>query len=210
MLYSFPHRSCQLLLTQMLKIPFFVLKPAMSIKYKFQDQTKPYFVSFAVVNWIDVFIRNEYRNILLDCFRHCQKEKGLEIYSWVIMPSHVHLIIGTQKEKMENIMRDLKSYSAKKLEKAIRTHQEESRREWILWMMERAGKKNSQNKNFQFWRQDNHPIELSDNKMMDQKLDYIHNNPVLSGFTDTPESYLYSSARDYFGTKGLLDIKFIE
>jgi putative transposase len=182
----------------------------MSTKYKFQDQTKPYFVSFAVVYWIDVFIRKEYRNILLDCLQHCQKEKGFEIYSWVIMSSHIHLIIGSQKEKMGNIMRDMKSYSAKKLEKAIRNNPEESRREWILWMMKKAGKENSQNKDFQFWRQDNHPIELSDNKMMEQKMNYIHNNPVLAGFTDASESYLYSSARDYVGIKGLLEIKFIK
>jgi putative transposase len=80
----------------------------------------------------------------------------------------------------------------------------------MLWLMERVGKKNSQNKDFQFWEQDNHPIELFDNNIMQQKLDYIHNNPVSAGFVDDPASYLYSSARDYSGSKGLLDIKFIE
>ena len=92
----------------------------------------------------------------------------------------------------------------------IKNNLHESRREWMLWMMEKAGKENTQNKDFQFWMQDNHPIELFDNKIMQQKLDYIHNNPVVGGFTDEPESYLYSSARDYSGRKGLLDIKFIE
>jgi hypothetical protein len=77
-------------------------------------------------------------------------------------------------------------------------------------MMERAGKKNGNNNKFQFWQQDNHPIELWDNYMMQQKLDYIHNNPVSSGFVLNPEDYLYSSAKDYTGEKGLIEIKLIE
>jgi putative transposase len=181
----------------------------MSNKYKFQDQAKPYFVTFSVVYWIDVFIRNEYKDLFLDCVRHCQKEKGLEVYVWVIMTSHIHMIIGTSKNKMEDIMRDLKSRSSRKLKDEIKSHPQESRREWILWLMERAGRKNSQNNNFQFWKQDSHPIELYDNKIMEQKIDYIHNNPVKAGFVDEPEHYLYSSARDYSGGKGLLDIKFL-
>jgi hypothetical protein len=63
---------------------------------------------------------------------------------------------------------------------------------------------------YKFWDQDNHPIELFDNKIMQQKLDYIHNNPVEAGFVDKAEEYLYSSARNYAGIKGLIDLKYIE
>ena len=77
-------------------------------------------------------------------------------------------------------------------------------------MMERAGSKNKHSRGYQFWQEGNHPVELSDNLIMDQKLEYIHLNPVQSGFVDVPENYLYSSARDYAGQKGLIDIKFIE
>jgi putative transposase len=182
----------------------------MSTKYKIRDQQKLYFVSFAVVYWLDVFIRNEYKNILLDSLKHCQKTKGLEIYAWCIMTSHVHLIIGTTGNKMEDILRDFKSFTSRSIRNAIQEHPSESRREWMLWLMERAGKKNSNNNDYQFWQQDNHPIELWDNYMMDQKLEYLHMNPVLSGFVDRPEAYLYSSARDYAGEKGLLDIQLIQ
>ena len=75
----------------------------MSRKYKFRDQDKLYFVSFAVVNWIDLFIRNEYKDVLLKSFEHCIKTKGLELYAYCIMTSHVHLIMGSNKEPMENI-----------------------------------------------------------------------------------------------------------
>ncbi len=97
-----------------------------------------------------------------------------------------------------------------KLKKAIRENSKESRRDWMLWMMQRAGKWNGNNKDFQFWQQDNHPIELVDNYMLDQKLTYLHNNPVESGYVSNPEDYTYSSARDYCGEKGLLDIQLIE
>jgi putative transposase len=75
--------------------------------------------------------------------------------------------------------------------------------------MERAGKKNINNIDWQFWQQDNHPIELFSNEMMDQKLAYIHNNPVVAGFVDEPAAWLYSSARDYEGKRGLLEVMFI-
>jgi putative transposase len=182
----------------------------MSVRYKFRDQTKLYFVSFAVVYWLDVFIRNEYKEILLDSLRFCQKEKGLEIYAWCIMTSHVHLIIGTNKEKLENIMRDFKSHTSRTLKKAIKNNIQESRKAWMLWLMERAGAKNSNNQSFQFWQQDNHTVELWDNYMMEQKLNYTHENPVTAGIVSKPEDYIYSSARDYAGEKGLLEIKFIQ
>lgn len=179
----------------------------MSRKYKFRDQDKIYFVCIVVVYWIDVFIRNEYKDLLLDSLKFCQKKKGLELYAYCIMTSHVHLIIGTHGNKMEDILRDFKSHTSREMKRAIKEHPQESRKEWILWMMERAVKKNLNNKVFQFRQQHNHPIELSRNKMMVQRLEYIHNNPVVAGFVESPEEYVYSSAKDYYtDEKGLIEI----
>ena len=100
----------------------------------------------------------------------------------------------------------MKAFTSTKLHKAILEHPQESRREWMLWMMERAGKRNGNNKDFQFWQQHNQPIELNTNELMQQKLDYIHNNPLVSGFVENPEDWLFSSARDYCGGKGLVEI----
>lgn len=182
----------------------------MSRKYKIRDQERLYFVSFAVINWIDVFIRNEYKDILIDSLKFCQKNKGLEIYAWCIMTSHVHLIIGTNGQKIEDILRDFKSFTSTQLRKALQENPTESRKEWILWMMKRAGTKNSNNDDFQFWQQHNHPIELSDNQIMQQTLDYLHNNPVAAGFVFKPEEYVYSSCSTYAGEMGLLDIIYIQ
>lgn len=182
----------------------------MSSKYKFKNPDGIYFISFAVVYWIDVFIRNEYKNIFLESLKYCQQNKGLKVHAWVIMTSHVHLIISASDNKLEDIVRDFKSFSSRKLKEAIQDNPQESRKEWMLWMMERAGKKNSNNGNWQFWQQDNHPIELWDNYMQEQKLNYLHQNPVEAGFVARAEDYCYSSANDYCDEKGLLDIVKIE
>ena len=178
----------------------------MSKKYKFRDHSKLYFVSFSVTNWIDLFIRNEYREILLDSIRYCQKEKEMELYGWCIMTSHVHLIIGTRGNPLSNIMRDLKRHTSEELHKAIKNNSTESRREWMLWMMERAANKNKNPAKFQLWQPESHPIQLMNNEMAHQKLDYIHNNPVEAGFVTKAEEWTYSSAIDYYGGKELLEI----
>ena len=78
----------------------------MSRKYKFGDSDKLYFISFAVVNWIDVFVRKEYKNVVIESWKYCREKKGLEIYGWVIMPSHVHMIISSEENKLEDIISD--------------------------------------------------------------------------------------------------------
>ena len=99
-------------------------------------------------------------------------------------------------------------HTSEKLKEAIKQNKQESRREWMLSMMEQVGKSNNQNANFQFWIQDNHPIVLDTIDIVWQRLSYIHNNPVVAGFVDKPEEYLYSSARDYyFDMEGKLPIK---
>ncbi len=132
----------------------------MSRKYKFWDSDKMYFISFATVHWIDVFTRNEYREILLESWKFCQKEKGFEIFAWCIMPSHVHMIVSSHGSKLEDIIRDMKSFTSRKIREAITNHPQESRREWMKWMMERAGKNNVSNNDWQFWQQNNMPLEI--------------------------------------------------
>jgi putative transposase len=184
----------------------------MSEKYKIRDQNKLYFVTFAVVGWIDVFTRREYRDLLLESLKHCQKQKGLEIYAWCMMSNHVHLIVGRHGElKIEEIIRDLKKFTSVQITKSIESNRGESRREWMLELFSRAATNSKKHIKYMFWQNEYHPIELSTNEMMDQRLDYIHNNPIESGIVEKAEEYIYSSARDYINNvEGLLVIKFIE
>ena len=81
----------------------------------------------------------------------------------------------------------------------------------MLRIFQEEGSKNSRNKEYQFWRQDNQPEELYSSKFVFQEINYIHNNPVESGLIEKPEDYLYSSAKGYHATKkcGLPDLEFL-
>ncbi|MGE0019407.1 MAG: transposase [Draconibacterium sp.] len=176
----------------------------MSRKYKFLNPEGVYFVSFAVQGWTDVFTRNEYKNILIDNLKYCQTHKGLEIFAWCIMTNHVHLIIRAGGDiHLSDILRDYKKYTSKAIIKAITDNIQESRKEWLLHQFKT-------NEGYRFWRNSNNPIELWSNKVIDQKIDYIHQNPVEAGLVFRPEDYVYSSAADYAGDNGLLDILVIK
>ena len=179
----------------------------MSIKYKFSDPDGLYFVTFAVVGWIDVFTRVIYKDLLLDSFRYCIKEKGLAIHGYVIMSNHVHLIISRKgNQQLSAIMRDLKKFSSVNILKEIISNSEESRKEWMLYLFAQAGQKNNNNTHYQFWQQDNHPIELDAHRIIfDQKLDYIHQNPVKAGWVTEAAAYVYSSASNYEEKGGVLE-----
>lgn len=109
--------------------------------------------------------------------------------------------------KMSDILRDLKKFTSKEILKAIEKNPQESRKEWMLATFKNAGEHNGNNTNYQFWRQDNMPVELYSPVATEKKLDYIHNNPVEAGIVEKPEDYLYSSAKVYAGEKGLLEVE---
>ena len=182
----------------------------MGRKYIFHQHDQFYFVSFATVQWVDVFTRRIYCDIIVDSLRYCIDNKSLELYAWCIMSNHVHLIISSEKGNLSDIMRDMKRHTSKAILKAIEDNTGESRKDWLLWMFKRAGQHNPNNDTYQFWQQHNHPIELATVEMLYQRLDYLHNNPVASGAVDYPPNYLYSSAKDYYtDEQGLLPVTLI-
>ncbi|MGB4415417.1 MAG: transposase, partial [Paludibacter sp.] len=127
-----------------------------------------------------------------------------------IMFNHVHLIFSSVKEeKPELILGSFNRFTSKAIVAAIKENHQESRKEWLLKQFEEAAEKSSNVKHYQVWRHDNKPIELWSNKVIDEKLYYIHNHPVEEGLVFRTEHYLYSSAIDYAGEKGLLDIVLI-
>ena len=178
----------------------------MSRNYKFYNPEGLYFISFAVVGWLDVFARNEYKDLFLESLEFCQKQKGLEIHAWCVMSSHVHLIFRSiNGQNPELLIGDLKRFTSRSIVKSIIENPSESRKEFLLNYFSKEAEKSSNVKHYQFWRHDNKPIELWSNKVIQQKIDYVHNNPVEEGIVFRPEDYKYSSASDYAGKKGLLD-----
>lgn len=182
----------------------------MSNKYKFRNPEGCYFVTFAVVGWVDVFTRTVYKDILIESWKYCQKQKGLLVHAYVIMTNHVHMIISRNSSMLlENIMRDMKKFTSVKIIEAIK-RENEIRKYWMLQIFARAGGNNSNNTTYQFWQQDNHPIECDTAEILEQKMSYIHENPVRAGFVEKAEDWVYSSASDYYcNRKGLMELSYV-
>ncbi len=178
----------------------------MSTGYQIKEQDKLHFVTLQVVEWVDIFSRQKYRDIIIENLSYCQKNKGLEIYAWVIMSNHIHLLIRSEKEELSNILRDFKSYTSKKILEAINSS-DESRRDWMLKIFKDAAFKHKRNSEYQFWTHENHAEYIFSQKFIEQKVEYIHDNPVRAGIVEKQEEYRYSSAKDYAGEKGLLEIE---
>lgn len=108
----------------------------------------------------------------------------------------MHLIVKAKEGyKLSAIIRDFKKFTAQQIIKSIK-EEPESIREWLLSEMLKACKANSKEQTYQLWRNDNHPIELYNNEVINQKINYIHNNPVEEGIVIKAEDYLYSSTND--------------
>jgi len=182
----------------------------MSEKYKIYSAEAPYFMTFTIVHWVDLFTRPEYRNIVTESLKYCQKNKGLIIYTYCIMTNHIHMIAASESgKKLENIIRDFRGYTSKKLRKEIELSSSESRKKWMLKLFHYEGIKRKSNKGFQLWKRNYHPIELFSQKFFKEKLNYIHQNPVKAGFVFEPHHYIYSSASNYAEGIGMIDVEVI-
>ena len=167
----------------------------MSEKYKTHSDGL-YFVTFSVVGWLDIFTRRLYQEILIDSIIYCKQNKQLKIFCYCIMPSHVHFISYSENGSLSNVLRDLKAHTAKQLIKAIEENPQESKKELFLKLFKYFGNKSPQNQQMQFWKHDNHPFFLYSNQMIEQKINYIHNNPVEAGFVNNTNEWRLSSANE--------------
>ena len=167
-----------------------------------------YFITTTVVDWIDIFTRPIYKQIILDSLIYCQKEKGLDIYAWVLMSNHLHMVVGVRDDKqtISDILRDFKKYTSKKILASIEENPEESRKVWMVDRFWFVGNNDRKIKNYKFWQDGNNIEQIYTYEFFLQKVNYIHNNPVKQEIVERPEDYLYSSARDYAGLKGLLNV----
>lgn len=175
-------------------------------KYKISDQEQLYFLTITVVKWVDIFTRKDYKIIITDSLNFCILNKGLEVYAWVIMSNHIHLIVRAKEGFMlSNIIRDFKKFTSKLIVETI-MEIGESRKDWLLDKFSFEARRTGRAKNYKLWTDDNHPICLNKSEWVLQRLNYIHQNPVRQTLVSKPEDYVFSSAIDYADGKGLVDI----
>ena len=178
-------------------------------RYFVEDQHAPYFLTMTVVHWIDLFTRKEYKHIIVDSLSYCLEKKGLTIYAWVLMSNHLHLIARVEAPNtMTGFLRDFKKFTSKVIIESIQSINE-SRRDWLLDKFGFEAHRTRRAEQFKVWQDGNHAVFLESASFIEQKLNYIHENPVRQEIVENAEDYLYSSALDYSGRKGLVKIELI-
>ncbi|MCM1067447.1 MAG: transposase [Muribaculaceae bacterium] len=158
------------------------------------------FITTTIVDWVDIFTRECYCDIVIESLQHCIEHKGLCICSWVLMTNHIHMLCYAERADVPlwAILRDFKRYTSRQLYDAIDGNQAESR----LWMTDHFRHPGGIN----LWQDGYDEFAVYELSTLIQKTNYIHNNPVKAGFVDRPEHYRYSSAVDFAGRKGLLPL----
>ena len=177
----------------------------MSTGYQIKDQKGIHFLTFQIVDWIDIFTRKIYKDILIDSFKFCIENKGFQLFAYIIMSNHVHIIAQSSEGKLSENIRDIKKFSSVKILETIQQIRE-SRKDWMLERFRFNASLRKVNKNYQVWTHENHAILIYSNLFIKEKIKYIHNNPVKAGIVEKPEDYLYSSARNYASLNAPIDI----
>ncbi len=156
------------------------------------NENLTHFLTLTIIEWIDIFTKPAYFTAIINSLKYCQRNKGLEIYEFVIMPNHLHLIIGAKENyELSQIISDFKRFTTKEILSLLKN----DNRRYILNLIKNsfARKKGNQQ---QIWQRENYPEVIESEKFLEQKVKYIYENPVKSGLVENPEDWLYSSARN--------------
>ena len=179
-------------------------------RYHIVDQKATYFLTLTVVEWVDLFTRPEYRDVVVSSLNFCIREKGLVLNAWVIMSNHIHLVGRVNADLgMSGFLRDFKKHTSKELIKTVLSIPE-SRRNWLLSIFKKEAIRINRAKNYKVWQDSNHAVDLSNNSIdIMNKIDYVHMNPVKAGWVTEPDLFKYSSAIDYGGQKGMIELEVV-
>ena len=168
-------------------------------RYKFTAPDQPHFMTLTVLNWLPIFTHPEAVNIILNSLRHLMAE-GMKAYAYVILEKHLHLI--AQSQQIDKDIARFKSFTAKQLLAYLK----EKNAKTLLAQLAFYKKAHKDDRTYQFWQEGVHPELIQSDDMMKQKIDYIHNNPVKRGYVDNPSHWRNSSARNYEGQQGKLEV----
>ena len=169
-------------------------------RYRIFESEYPYFMTCTIVAWLPVFARPPLVDIIFDSWRFLQRQRGFEIFGYVIMENHLHWI-ARAPDLSEQVGR-FKSYTARRIIDSLEQHG------YTTLLDERRFYKlrHKVDQTHQLWQEGSHPQQIRDDQMMLQKLEYTHNNPIRRGYVEQPSHWRYSSAGDYEGRKGLIDV----
>jgi REP element-mobilizing transposase RayT len=169
-------------------------------RYRIFETEFPYFMTCTIVGWLPVFTRPEAVQILFDCWRFLQQNKNFSLYGYVVLENHLHLIASAPR--LSGAMKSFKMFTARQIIDLLERHAAN-----VLLRQLRAHKLPHKTRSeYQMWQEGSQPKRIDNAEMMLQKLEYMHNNPVDRGYVDDPLHWRYSSARNYAGLHGLVDV----
>jgi putative transposase len=169
-------------------------------RYRIFDTIYPHFLTCTVVGWLPVFTRPECVEIVLDSWRFLQKAERMTLLGYVVLENHLHFVATS--ENLAKQVGDFKSFTARKIIDWLESHGENS----LLAQLQREKALHKADRQYQLWQEGSHPKQITTDEMMLQKLEYMHYNPVKRGYVDDPIHWRYSSARNYAGQPGLIQI----
>jgi len=176
----------------------------MRTRYKITDAGHIYFITCTIVEWIPVFTRKAYIDILINPLTFCRRNKGLKIFAYAILDNHLHLVISG--DNLSNTIKDFKRHTAREI---INLAQKEEK-SWLLNQFKFYKQKHKTDSDYQVWQEGFHPRQIISEDMVRQKIEYIHHNPVKIGVVEKAEDWLYSSARNYLGFDAVMEIDALE
>jgi putative transposase len=170
----------------------------MRSRYRILHPDHAHFVTCTIVEWLPVFTSQACCDILVKSLQHCRQRKGLKIYAWVILDTHFHAILAAPD--LSSVLRDLKSFTAREILQQL----EVEGRHWLLNQLHYFRGAHRTN-DYQVWQEGSHPQAIVTDHAMEQKIEYVQNNPVKRGWVTAPEHWCYSSAREWLdGAQPLL------
>jgi len=169
-------------------------------RYRIHDEKAPHFLTCTVLNWLPLFTRPQYSDIILEALRHRQEQLEWKVYGYVILENHIHMIVQTDNLAVE--LPRFKSFTARKLIDLLT----QCRAEHVLKQLAFFRKQHKQDRDYQLWEEGSHPQLIENEDVLRQKLEYIHQNPVKRGYVDKAEHWRYSSARSYAGLAELIPV----
>jgi len=169
------------------------------------------YLTLNVVDWVDIFIRPVYKQVIVESLNYFVEKKGLTVFSWCLMTNHLHLMVqANQGYGLSSLINDLKKFTSRLILEDIDV-EPESRKKWMLEKFRQSSDSLKLLEKFQVWQTTIHPIyiDLKDASQVKSQLSYIHCNPVRDRIVMLAEDYLYSSAGDYSGIKGLVNVQLL-
>jgi len=172
----------------------------MRSRYKFDIEKGLYFVTSTIIEFIPVFTSEKYFQIVIDTLKYCRENNGIKIFAYVIMDNHFHLLISS--DDLSNKIRSLKRHTAREIIKQTKR----DNKLWLLNQFKFYKKRYKKESNYQVWQEGVHPQLITTTDMAEQKMNYIHYNPVKKGLVKEPQDWIYSSAGNYYYSEGVLEI----